>query len=109
MDYTAAVEVGCLALTGVGAVFAYLWRRSESSRDDAIKEHTKQIEALATALANHKLYVAEHYVTQSELTKAVENLDKTMQRLFDAVTQNTKETRDGFSELHRRIDMKADK
>lgn len=109
MDYTAVVELGCVALGGLGGLFAYLWRRSEGLRDETIKKHGQDIEALGKSLADHKLYVAEHYVTQGELTKAVEALDKTMQRLIDAVNQNSKETREGFAEIHRRIDTKADK
>ncbi|MFM0243765.1 hypothetical protein [Paraburkholderia sediminicola] len=109
MDYTAVVELGCAGFAGISGLFAYLWRRSETVRDETVKKNSADIEALGKALAEHKLYVAEHYVTQSELTKAVENLDKTMQRLLDAVNLNAKETRDGFAEIHRRIDTKADK
>lgn len=116
MDYTAAVEVGCAGFATLSTVFGWLWRRSEGQRDradgkrdEAIKEQGDAVKALGDALAAHKLYVAEHYVTQGELTKAVENLDKTMQRLLDAVNQNAKEARDGFAEIHRRIDGKADK
>lgn len=109
MDYTAVVEVGCAAFAGISGLFAYLWRRSEGLRDETIRKHGRDIEALGKALSDHKLHVAEHYVTQGELTKAVEALDKTMQRLIDAVNQNSKETREGFAEIHRRIDTKADK
>ena len=76
---------------------------------EAIEDQNKTIKEQDRALDAHKLHVAEHYVTQNELTKAVESLDKTMQRLIEAVNQNAREAREGFSEIHRRIDGKADK
>lgn len=85
----------------------------ETARIEAVNAVEKrlmlEISAGRDAFANYKIHVAEHYVTQSELTKAVESLDRTMQRLLEAVNQNAKETREGFSEIHRRIDGKADK
>lgn len=109
MDYTAAVEIGCAGFAGISGLFGWLWQRSEAMRDATLKKNAEDIESLSRALADHKLYVAEHYVTQGELTKAVENLDKTMQRLIDAVDRTSRETREGLSEIHRRIDGKADK
>jgi hypothetical protein len=64
---------------------------------------------LRDQIAAQRLHVAETYVTQEGLTKALSNLDITIQRLIDAVDKNSRETRDAFSELHRRIDGKADK
>jgi hypothetical protein len=109
MDYTAAVEIGCVALTGIGGVFAYLWRRSETERDRVIQEHGEAIKDVTKGLEAHRLYVAEHYVTQSDLTKAVSSLERSIERLIEAVNQNSKETREGFAEMHRKIDTKADK
>lgn len=109
MDYTAIVEVGCAGFAAVSGVFGWLWQRSEGQRDKVIKEQGDAIKALSDALAAHKLYVAEHYVTQTELTKAVSSLERSIERLIEAVNQNSKETREGFAEIHRRIDTKADK
>lgn len=109
MDYTAVVEVGCAGFAAVSGVFGWLWQRSEGQRDKTIKEQGDAIKALSDALSAHKLYVAEHYVTQTELTKAVGSLERSIERLIEAVNQNSKETREGFAEIHRRIDTKADK
>ncbi len=84
-------------------------KRSIGQMDQKLKEHDEAIQKRSDELAAYKLYVAEHYVTQNELTKAIESLDKTMQRLLDAVAAGAKETREGFAEIHRRIDTKADK
>lgn len=109
MDYAAAAEIGSVFLTCTGGVFAYLWRRSESARDKVIREHGEAIKEVAKALEGHRLYVAEHYVTQTDLTKAVGSLERSIERLIEAVNQNSKETREGFAEMHRKIDTKADK
>lgn len=74
-----------------------------------MQEHGEAIKAVSDALSAHKLHVAEHYVTQTELTKAVGSLERSIERLIEAVNQNSKETREGFAEIHRRIDTKADK
>lgn len=108
MDLT-SFGVGGGSAGAAFALFGWLLRRSVSQNDQKLIEHEEEIKNIAKALDGHKLHVAEHYVTQNELTKAVESLDKTMQRLIDAVNQNSRETREGFSEIHRRIDGKADK
>lgn len=97
MDNT-VLYVGGAVASGVGAV-AFWMLRSLVARVDAGEKD----------LAAHKLYVAEHYVTQTELTKAVGSLERSIERLIEAVNQNSKETREGFAEIHRRIDTKADK
>lgn len=109
MDYTAVVEVGCAGFAVVSGVFGWLWQRSEGQRDRTMQEHGEAIKAVSDALSAHKLHVAEHYVTQTELTKAVGSLERSIERLIEAVNQNSKETREGFAEIHRRIDTKADK
>jgi|GEM_PF-1599797 len=109
MDYTAVVEVGCAGFAAVSGVFAWLWQRSETARDKVIQEQGDAIKEVSRALEGHRLYVAEHYVTQTELTKAVGSLERSIERLIEAVNQNSKETRDGFSEMHRRIDTKQDR
>ena len=109
MDYTAVVEVGCAGFAAVSGVFAWLWQRSESARDNVIRDHGIAIKAVTDGLSGYKLHVAEHYVTQTELTKAVGSLEKSIERLIEAVNLNSKETREGFAEIHRRIDTKQDK
>lgn len=120
MEWAAWAEilgaVLAVLLTGVGTVlwFLFLSVRNEArearaqatlARDSSLAEITK----VKDELGAHRLYVAEHYVTQNELTKAVENLDKTMQRMLTAMDHNAQEMRDGFTQLHKRIDGKADK
>lgn len=109
MDYTAVVEVGCAGLGLISGVFAWLWQRSEAQRDRVIEEHGAGIKTVTDALAAYKLHVAEHYVTQTELTKAVGSLERSIERLIEAVNLNSKETRDGFAEMHKKIDTKQDK
>lgn len=89
--------------------FGWLVRRAVAQNDQKIRDLIDENKGLRTALDAHKLHVAEHYVTQNELTKAVESLDKTMQRVLDAITENAKEAREALAEIHRRIDAKADK
>jgi gas vesicle protein len=109
MDYAAIAEVGCAGFAAVSGLLGWFWQRSEAMRDRTIREQGDTIKDLAKALDAHKLYVAEHYVTQTELTKAVGSLERSIERLIEAVNQNSKETREGFAEIHRRIDTKADK
>lgn len=109
MDYTAVVELGCAGFATVSGIFGWLWQRSEGQRDKTIKEQGDGIKAVTDALNAYKLHVAEHYVTQTELTKAVSSLERSIERLIEAVNLNSKETREGFAEIHRRIDTKADK
>lgn len=103
-------------LGGVGTILWFLFMSVRSEARDAriaassARENaTIEIAKVKDELAAHRLYVAEHYVTQNELTKAVENLDKTMQRMLTAMDHNAQEMRDGFTQLHKRIDGKADK
>ncbi|UCF25198.1 MAG: hypothetical protein JSV72_07280 [Ralstonia sp.] len=107
MDFTTGA-FGAVA-AGVFAVFGWVLKRSVAQMDQKLRDHSDALQEQIAALAAYKLHVAEHYVTQSELTKAIESLDKTMQRLLDAVAAGAKETREGFAEIHRRIDTKADK
>jgi uncharacterized protein YukE len=72
-------------------------------------EQKQEVSRLKDEHSAYKLYVAEHYVTQQDLTKAVTSLERSIERLIEAVNQNAKEVRDGFSEIHKRIDQKADK
>ncbi len=91
-------EFACLGLTGFAAVLWFIVRAVRQDARDALAQ-----------LAAYKTHVAETYVTEAGMTKAIANLDTTIQRLIDAVNSSSKETRDAFVELSRRIDGKADK
>jgi hypothetical protein len=56
-----------------------------------------------------RVHVAETYVTQEGLTKAISSLDQTINRLIATVTRDGEATRAALSEIHRRIDGKADR
>lgn len=107
MDFTTGAVSAAAA--GVFTVFGWLLKRSIGQMDQKFKEHGEALQEQVGALAAYKLHVAEHYVTQTELTKAVGSLERSIERLIEAVNQNSKETRDGFAEINRRIDTKADK
>jgi hypothetical protein len=85
----------------LGGFSTVLWFLYLSVRQDAR-------DALAK-IAAHQLHVAETCVTKDGLEKAIASLDQTIGRLIDAVNKNMEETRAGLSEIHRRIDGKADK
>lgn len=72
-------------------------------------DSTHQLNELRENLSAHRLHVAETYVTNDGLTKAVSNLNTAIERLIKAVENSTRETRDGLTEIHRRVDLKADK
>lgn len=107
MDFTTGAVSAAAA--GVFAVFGWLLKRAIGQMDQKLKEQSDALQDQVRALAAYKLHVAEHYATQNDLTKAVASLERTIERLIEAVNQNSKETRDGFAEIHRRIDTKADK
>lgn len=115
MDFLSGV-VGSAVATGVFTIVGWLLKRSIAQLDEKIKGQDKRMEAQddalqkrADELSSFKLHCAETYVTQSELTKAVSSLERSIERLIEAVNLNSKETREGFSQLHLRIDGKADK
>ena len=109
MEPQQLISIFLSLMTLIAACFAYLWNRSEKSRDDLICKHSKQIADLTKELADHRLHVAQTSVTQSELSRAIENLDKTIARLSDAIVQMSRDSKESFAELHRRIDGKEDK
>jgi septal ring factor EnvC (AmiA/AmiB activator) len=83
--------------------------RSEKSIDALIAGHGAEIAALKKELAEHKLHVAQSYVTQSELARSIEKLEKTVDKLLDAINQMARDSKEAFAELHRRVDLKEDK
>lgn len=109
MDLSGWIEIGTAVLGVLGpAVGAVLWSLYKSVRDDA-RAAKAQAEAQKNELTAYKLYVAEHYVTQNDLTKAVANLEKSIDRLIEAVNQASKETRESIGALQARIDDNVDK
>lgn len=103
----AHVGVGVLGVlaSGIGTV---LWFLFQSVREDA-KAAKKAAEDLKDDIATYKLYVAEHYVTQTDLTKTISGLERSIERLIETVDRNAQETRDSISQLYARLDKKADK
>lgn len=103
------VEIGCALLGVVGpGVGGILWFLFKSVRDDA-RAAKAEGEALKIQFGDYKLYVAEHYVTQNELTKSMASLEKSIDRLIDAVDRSSRDTRESLVQLQKRIDEKADK
>lgn len=104
-----AVTIGIFALSIIIGTLRWSLTRSERSIDALISGHSKDIEGLKKELAEHRLHVAQSYVTQTELSRTIENLDKTIARLSDAIGQMSRDSKESFAELHRRIDGKEDK
>ena len=109
MDSTAIAEIGCAVLALLGSVFAYLWRRSESQRDDTIKAHGKAIDDLEKALstsdkrhgdelAAYKLHVAETYPTSAVLAKSLDAINAAISSIFEKLDS-----------IRDKLDNKADK
>lgn len=102
MDYLPILQgmlsIFVLVLTAFCSV---LWFLFLSVRADARKALDQ--------LAAYKLHVAETYVTQDSLTKAIDGLNQAIGRLIDTVRGDGEATRSALSEIHRRIDGKADK
>ena len=104
-----AVSIGIFVMTIIIGTLRWSLTRSEKSIDALISGHGKDIDALKRELAEHRLHVAQSYVTQTELARTIENLDKTIARLSDAIGQMSRDSKESFAELHRRIDGKEDK
>lgn len=116
-----------VAASAVGAVFWYLCKdarkQAESAKHaataakdaakadiTALREQAKaDINLLREEHAAYKLHVAERYVTQDALTKAVTGVEKALDRLMATIEKNAAEQREAFAEIHRRIDSKVDK
>ena len=103
------VTLGIFVMTLIIGTLRWSLTRSERSIDALISGHGKEIDLLQKELAEHRLHVAQSYVTQSELARTIENLDKTVARLLDAINQMSRDSKEAFAELHRRVDGKEDK
>lgn len=119
--------VAGVAAAAVGAVFWYLCKDARSQAEKAknaanaakdaakvdiaaLREQSKDDNtALREELAAYKLHVAERYVTQEALTKAVTGVEKAIDRLLEFIEKNAAEQRQAIEGIHRRIDSKVDK
>lgn len=104
-----AVSIGIFVMTIIIGTLRWSLTRSEKSIDALISGHGAEIAELKKELAAHKLHVAQSYVTQSELSRAIEKLEKTVDKLLDAINQMARDSKEAFAELHRRVDGKEDK
>lgn len=98
MDWGAIAAVGCTAAAGAGTVTWYLFRRLQGQVDKQGEKHAKEAADLREALAAHKLHVAENYVTNNELSKAIDSLNDTIKAVFAKLER-----------IDTKLDGKADK
>ena len=110
------VTLVSLVLGGFSTVLWFLYQSVRQDARDALAaaQVAKSAASDAKADADRKvselrLHVAETYVTQEGLTKAISSLDQTINRLIETVARDGEATRAALSEIHRRIDGKADK
>lgn len=103
------VSIGIFVMSIIIGTLRWSLTRSERSIDALISGQGIEITALKKELADHKLHVAQSYVTQSELARSIEKLEKTVDKLLDAINQMARDSKEAFAELHRRVDGKEDK
>lgn len=106
MDYSTVAGVGGTVATGVFAVLGWMFKRYVAQTDQKFKEQNDALLQHAKELADYKLYAEQHFVTSDELTKAIGNLEGTIERLIESVNANANEMRDWFRLLQQ---TKADK
>jgi hypothetical protein len=120
MEAAASTEViaivASVAVSGTGSIFWFLFQSARreavaaKSASIAVKESCKEdASQIRQELAAYKLHVAEKYVTQEALTKAVTGLEKAVERLLEATEKSATELRSAIEGIHRRIDQKVDK
>ncbi|PRP68678.1 hypothetical protein BUE93_21050 [Chromobacterium amazonense] len=98
MDWGAIVTAGCAAGSAVGAIAWYLYRRLQGQVDRHGELHSKETADLRAELSAHRLHVAEHYVTDTVLTKALDSLNDTIRAVFKKLDR-----------IDEKLDRKADK
>jgi len=117
MDLSLLIQiVGGAILSGFCGIFSYSMRRNVRQTDDALKElqgdlHEAQLEIIKRKdeLAEFRLHVAQNHVTQSDLSKSMDRIDLSIERLVTAVNDSAKEMREQLNMLNVKIDGKADK
>ncbi|TCG09378.1 hypothetical protein BZM27_06145 [Paraburkholderia steynii] len=72
----------------------------------AVRAMHARINENAKDLSDYKLYAEKRFVTSDELTKAIGNLEGSIERLIESVDTNAKEMREWFRLLQQ---TKADK
>lgn len=110
------VALVTLVLGGFSTVLWFLYQSvRQDARDALAAAQTASASAAAVKadaerkVGELRVHVAETYVTQEGLTKAISSLDQTINRLIETVNRDGEATRAALSEIHRRIDGKADK
>lgn len=71
------IDAGTIIQGLLGAFGVVLWY--------LYTEQNKKINALTMDQLNYKVHVAETYVTSGQLTKAVENLNKTLENVSSGI------------------------
>jgi hypothetical protein len=90
-----AVSAAAAVLVPLAGLFATIfWKTAEKLRAD-IDEQKKRADEVERQLAAHRLHVAENYVTNAELARAIEGMNKSFSEVF--------------VKLDRLMDSKADK
>lgn len=105
MDLLSA-GIGGSAATAVFAVIGAMLKRSINQLDKRLDSHDQALKDQGNDLAAYKLHAEQHFVTSDELTKAIGNLEGTIERLIESVNANANEMREWFRLLQQ---TKADK
>jgi len=86
------------ALNGLGGVVCgILWWNFKALKADVVA-NAKSILELNADLQAYKLHVSESYVTQTDLSKAIDNFGKALEAVFKKLER-----------IEDKLDMKADK
>jgi uncharacterized membrane-anchored protein YhcB (DUF1043 family) len=105
MDILSAGIGGAAATAFFGSIAALL-KRSVTQLDKKLESHDEALKEQSKALEAYKLHAEQHFVTSDELTKAIGNLEGTIQRLIESVNSNASEMREWFRVIQQ---TKADK
>ncbi|OVE48547.1 hypothetical protein CBW21_08250 [Chromobacterium violaceum] len=82
----------------MGTVAWYLYRRLQGQVDRNGEQHSKALAELHKDLSEHRLHVAENYVTNTVLTRALDSLNDTIKAVFQKLDR-----------IDEKLDRKADK
>jgi len=97
MNWEAISAAAAVIVPLAGLIGFIFWKIIEKLRTD-IDEQKKKNDETERQLVAHRLHVAENYVTNAELAKAIEGMNKSFTEAFNKL--------DRISE---RLDSKADK
>jgi hypothetical protein len=79
-------------------VFGWMLKRSIAQLDKKLDAHDESQQRLTDALSAHKLHVAEHYVTNDSLQKAIDAFNRSLDAVFAKLDR-----------IEEKLDKKADK